>query len=141
MKAGGKVDDRGWDGWMASPTQCTWVWVNSGSWWYRRACSLPCCMQSMGWQRVAHEVTELNWSRDSSTSCVSHFFNFTTGCLRAGAMFNNILSFQGTTAFAKVFFFSFFKPTILIWFSQWSCEAVRVFFIYFKEELTEVCLA
>ena len=25
--------DRGWDGWMASPTWWTWVWVNSGSWW------------------------------------------------------------------------------------------------------------
>ena len=29
----GERDDRGWDGWMASPTQRTWVWVNSGSWW------------------------------------------------------------------------------------------------------------
>ena len=26
-------EDRGWDGWMASPTRWTWVWVNSGSWW------------------------------------------------------------------------------------------------------------
>ena len=32
MKAG-EGDDRGWDGWMASPTQWTWVWVSSGSWW------------------------------------------------------------------------------------------------------------
>ena len=32
--AGGEGDDRGWDGWMASPTRCTWVWVNSGSWWW-----------------------------------------------------------------------------------------------------------
>ena len=31
LKAGGEGDDRGWDGWMASPTQWTWVWVNSGS--------------------------------------------------------------------------------------------------------------
>ena len=30
----GKGDDWGWDGWMASPTQCTWVSVNSGSWWW-----------------------------------------------------------------------------------------------------------
>ena len=29
-----KWGDRGWDGWMASPTQWTWVWVNSGSWWW-----------------------------------------------------------------------------------------------------------
>ena len=34
LKAGGEGDDRGWDGWRASPTQWTWVWVNSGSWWW-----------------------------------------------------------------------------------------------------------
>ena len=34
LKAGGEGDDRGWDGWMASPTQWTWVWVNTGSWWW-----------------------------------------------------------------------------------------------------------
>ena len=34
LGAGGKGDDRGWDGWMASPTQWSWVWVNSGSWWW-----------------------------------------------------------------------------------------------------------
>ena len=32
VKAGGQGDDKGWDGWMASLTQWTWVWVNSGSW-------------------------------------------------------------------------------------------------------------
>ena len=34
LRAGGEGDDRRWDGWMASPTQWTWVWVNSGSWWW-----------------------------------------------------------------------------------------------------------
>ena len=34
LKAGGEGDDRGWDGWVASLTQWTWVWVNSGSWWW-----------------------------------------------------------------------------------------------------------
>ena len=34
LGAGGEGDDRGWDGWMASPTQWTWVWVNSRSWWW-----------------------------------------------------------------------------------------------------------
>ena len=33
LGAGGEGDDRGWDGWMASLTQWTWVWVNSKSWW------------------------------------------------------------------------------------------------------------
>ena len=32
VRAGGEGDDRGWHSWMASPTQWTWVWVNSGSW-------------------------------------------------------------------------------------------------------------
>ena len=34
LGAGGEGDDRGWDGWMVSPTQWTRVWVNSGSWWW-----------------------------------------------------------------------------------------------------------
>ena len=34
LRAGGEGDDRGWDGWMSSQTQCAWVWVNSGSWWW-----------------------------------------------------------------------------------------------------------
>ena len=54
-----KAEDRGWDGWMASPTQWTWVWVNSGSWWWT---GRPGVLQAMGLQRVGHDwVTELNW--------------------------------------------------------------------------------
>ena len=34
LKAKGEGDDRGWDGWIASPTRWTWVWVSSGSWWW-----------------------------------------------------------------------------------------------------------
>ena len=60
LRAGGEVDGRGWDGWMASPTQWTWVWVNSGSWWWT---GMPGVLQSMGSQRVRHDwVTELNWT-------------------------------------------------------------------------------
>ena len=59
LKAGGEGDDRGWDCWMASLTQWTWVWVNSGSWWWTRR---PGVLQYMGSQRVGHNwVTELNW--------------------------------------------------------------------------------
>ena len=46
LKAG-EGDDRGWDGWMASPTQWIWVWVNSGSWWWT---GRPGMLQSMGSQ-------------------------------------------------------------------------------------------
>ena len=34
IEAGGEGDNRGWDGWMASPTQWTWVWVGSRGWWW-----------------------------------------------------------------------------------------------------------
>ena len=58
LKAGREGDDRGWDGWMASPTQWTWVWVNSRSWqWTGR----PGVLQSMG--RKELDMTEqLNWT-------------------------------------------------------------------------------
>ena len=58
LKAGGEEgDDRGWDGWMTSPTQCTWVWGSSRSWWWTRKTGV---VQSMGLQRVRQDwVTEL----------------------------------------------------------------------------------
>ena len=59
LRAGGEGDNRGWDDWMTSPTQWTWVWVNSGSWWWTMR---PGVLQSMGLQRVEHDRwTELNW--------------------------------------------------------------------------------
>ena len=60
LRAGGEGDDRGWDGWMASRTQWTWVWVNSRScWWTGRHGVL----RFMGSQRVGHDwATELNWT-------------------------------------------------------------------------------
>ena len=60
LAAGGKGNDRGWDGWMASLTRCTWVLANSGSWWWTET-----------WHAMIHGVaksqtrlsnwTELNW--------------------------------------------------------------------------------
>ena len=60
LGAGGEGNDRGWDVWMASPTQWTWVWVNSGSWW---CTGRPGVLQFMGSQRVGYDwATELNWT-------------------------------------------------------------------------------
>ena len=54
--AGGEGDDKGWGGWMASPTRWTWVWANSGSWWWTG--SMVCC--SPWGFRVKHDsATEL----------------------------------------------------------------------------------
>ena len=60
IKAGGEGDDRGWDGWMPSPTGWTWLWASSGSWWWTWK---PGVLQSMVLWRVKHNwVTELNWA-------------------------------------------------------------------------------
>ena len=74
LGAGRKGDDPGWDGWMASRTRWTWVWVNPGSWWWT---GRPGMLQFMGSQRVGHDwVTELNWTEWliilSSFSCAFH---------------------------------------------------------------------
>ena len=64
LGTGGEGDDRGWDGWIASPTLWTWVWVNSGSWWWT---GKPGVLWFMGSQRIGHDFsiiidwTELNW--------------------------------------------------------------------------------
>ena len=59
LKAGEEGDDRGWDGWMASPTRWIWVWASSGSWWWTGKPGVP---QSMVSQRVRQDwVTELSW--------------------------------------------------------------------------------
>ena len=58
LKAGEEGADREWDGWMASLTQWTWVWLTSRSWWWT---GKPRVLQSMGSQSVGHDrATELN---------------------------------------------------------------------------------
>ena len=60
------------DGWMASPTQWTWVWVNSVSWWWT---GRPGVLQFLGSQRVGHDwVTELNWTECSFVQICHIFF-------------------------------------------------------------------
>ena len=72
LKVGGDGDDRGWDDWMASLTQWTWVWVISGSWWWT---GIPGVLQSMGSQRVGHNwATELNWTGGSLSLSVNIYW-------------------------------------------------------------------
>ena len=61
LGTGGEGDNRGWDGWMASLTRWTWVWVNSGSWWWT---GRPGVLRFMGSQRVRHDSdwSDLIWS-------------------------------------------------------------------------------
>ena len=76
LKAGGKGDDRGWDSWMASPTQWTWVCASSRNWQWT---GKPGMLLSMGSsQRVGHGwVTELNWI--SLRFCLDFLYN----CLKS----------------------------------------------------------
>ena len=60
LKAGEEGNDRGWDGWMASPTQWTWVWASFGNWLWTRK---PGVLQSIGSERVRRDsATEVNWT-------------------------------------------------------------------------------
>ena len=62
LKAGGEGDDRGWDGWMASPTQWTWIWASSGRW---QRTGNPGVLQSMelhiSWTLLSDWTTEICW--------------------------------------------------------------------------------
>ena len=62
LKVGGEGDDRGWNGWMASLIQWTWIWASSRSWWQT---GKPGVFQSMGPQKSQiglSDWTELNWT-------------------------------------------------------------------------------
>ena len=80
LRAGGEGGNRGWDGWMVSPTQWTWVWASSGSWWWT---GKPGVLQFMEFQRVRlKDWTELNWrcslcTLDSGGICwASHLYSY-----------------------------------------------------------------
>ena len=65
LRAGREEDDRGWDGCMASPTQWTWVWVDSGSWWWT---GRPGVLWFIASQRITHDwVTKVNWTAFSKS--------------------------------------------------------------------------
>ena len=77
LKAGGEGGDRGWDGWMASLTQWTWVWANSGRWWMT---GKPGVLQSMGLQRVGCDwETELNSKNKAPSIANSTILPFHSG--------------------------------------------------------------
>ena len=76
LKVGGEGDDRGWDGWMASLTQWTWVSANSGRWWRR---GKPGGLQSMESQRVGQDWVNNNNILREVLKWVNDFILFFTG--------------------------------------------------------------
>ena len=106
LKAGGEGDDRGWNGWMASLTWWTWVWVSSGNWWWA---GKPGVLQSMGSQRGRHnQATELNWTfwyhpHDSTKLVLQyrHYIDvFSSLCVATGHHILNAV-FHPTSCFTK----------------------------------------
>ena len=83
LGARGEGDDRRWDGWMASPTQCTWVWVDSGSWWWTGG--LACCNS---WGCKESDITErLNWTEPKGYSQkVERFLSILVKCWYKGTI-------------------------------------------------------
>ena len=97
--AGGEGDDRGWDGWMASLTRWTWVWVKSGCWWWT---GRPGVLWFMGSQRVGHdwvtELTELSFSRYVvSDSCATPWTVAPPGSSVRGILQARILEWMATS--------------------------------------------
>ena len=80
LKVGGEGDDRGWDGWMASPTQWTWVSVGSGGWWWT---GKPGMLWSMGSQRI-----ELDWMTELTDSLI-HNHNCNNTCTKPFLLMNS----------------------------------------------------
>ena len=66
LKTGGEGDDRGWDGWMTSLMRSTWVWVDSGSWWWTGKPGVSQSMRSQSWN---YWGTKLNWTVCHSPNC------------------------------------------------------------------------
>ena len=98
LKVGGKGDDRGWDGWMASLTQQTWVWLSSGSWWWT---GRPDVMQSVRSQRVRHD-----WSNLAAAACPLSWWCHLTISSSVVPFSSHLQSFPASGSFPMSWFFN-----------------------------------
>ena len=86
LRAGGERDNRGWDGWMASLTQCTWVWVDSGSWWCTGRHGVLWFMRP---QRIGRDrATELSWTELNLNPEKSNY-DWTVKLILSGFLYRN----------------------------------------------------
>ena len=112
---GGQGDNRGWDVWLASPTQWTWVWVSYGRWWWT---GRPGVLRSMGSQGVRHDwVTELNWTE--YLIVLSHTTILKLFCLFVSHFLSSCL-LSSIIDFCRVPFFILFSfPFVYIFNTSW----------------------
>ena len=113
-------DDRGWDGWMASLTRWTWVWVNSGSWWWT---GRPGVLRFMGSQRVG-----LDWAADLIMwLCVKVFYPPVQPPL-VPLIWTFVFYFFCFTILSSFFLnivLGYFCLQFLLLFSDYACTTVR----------------
>ena len=94
LGAGGEGDDRGWDGWVASLTRWTWVWVNSRSWWWTGRPGVLLFTES---QRVGHDwVTELNSHHETT-----YWFKIGRGLLQDCILSPCLLNFYANSTLSQ----------------------------------------
>ena len=122
----GERDDRGWDGWMASPTRWTWVWVNCRSWWWT---GRPDVLRFMGSQTAGLDwVTELNWTDDAN--CTWSAWVLVHGKCSISSkiiIINVVTSLQ--TYFGKHFFLGL---SILVRLPRNRCSFIFFFHIWYQ---------
>ena len=115
LKVGGGGDDSGWDIWMASLTQWTWVWVNSGSWWWT---GRPGVLQSMGSHRVGHDwSTELNWTDWNYSWLSTNYDGYRIWLLRWITVGNRLMKWDSDISYVFVSLkgFKFSQEKMRIW--------------------------
>ena len=91
MNSGGEGDDRGWDGWMASPTLWTWVWISSRSWWWA---GKPVVLQSVGGSK---ELTRLSYWTEL------HLFSYSLQYVPSTRITGHSTSMFNILKYAKLF--------------------------------------
>ena len=108
---------------MASPTQWTWVWVNSGSWWWT---GRPCVLQFMGTQKVGHDwESELNWTDARSMPCYEMSSFWLLHRLHRAFV---LILFIGSCKYFKIFIYYYFycyifNPEMLT--IEWEKNLIR----------------
>ena len=125
LGAGGEGDDRVWDGWIASPTRYTWVWVNSGSWWWT---GRPGVLRFMGLQIVGYDwSTELNWTEQLYCCYVEMNSKWLADGWTLRIEFILTLEIPLSIKFANRTFTLFWKHSVL--YLSWGEEHTSFFFL------------
>ena len=121
LKAGGERDDRGWDCWMTSPTWWTWVWVNSGSWWWTGKPGVLQSIELQNWTRL-NDWNELNsLSSDVVFNLKNILHSWTQGLIKSAfsQLTYNIIYATHTWWYITEFFTIFKYESLIRFYPSW----------------------